>query len=311
MLDVSCIIINYNTSAYTIACVASVLENTGTGLAYEIVVIDNASSFDDYSKLESGLKALHSDKVIVVRSKINLGFGAGNMLGMQQAKACKYYAFINNDTLMVSPDTLNQLFDFMNKNLEIGICSPQMLDENEKFRVTIDHFSSLQREILRRPILEKINPKKYLNRKIRYSDPTKVHYVQGSFMFTRATDFNAVGGFDTNLFLYYEESDLSLRLLKERKKSTYLVPSLEYIHYKNASTSKGITIKIEQKIAMLYHTKKHYGWFSYKILLIYLCLRYGFTSIMKPKYFRLWLILMQGAPITASLKQKQSIAEVV
>ena len=86
--------------------------------------------------------------------------------------------------------------------------------------------------------------------------PTKVHYVQGSFMFIGSADFNEIGGFDTNLFLYYEESDISLRLLKLKNKYTYLVPSLEYIHYKSASTKKNIDIKIEQKISLLYHTKK-------------------------------------------------------
>ena len=58
-----------------------------------------------------------------------------------------------------------------------GIASPQMLDENKKFRVTIDHFSSPQREILRRPILEALFPSTYLNRKKRFRKPTAVHYV--------------------------------------------------------------------------------------------------------------------------------------
>ena len=307
-IDISCIIINYNTSKYTIDCVESIIKNTKNALSYEIIVIDNASKIADYKALELGLKNLgNSDRLKLIKSKINLGFGAGNMLGIQNTNNCSYYAFINNDTLQVSDNCLGYLMDFMNTNPSVGITSPQMLDENKKFRVTIDHFSSLQREILRRALLEKINPKKYLNRKKTYDNPVKVDYVQGSFMLTRAKDFDAVGGFDTNLFLYYEESDLSLRLLKKRNQTTFLIPSLHYIHYKSASTSKGIMMKIEQKISMLYHTKKHYGWFTYKILLFFLCIRYFFTCIIKPKYLPLLLVLIQGAPLTLSLRQKQQI----
>lgn len=308
MIDVSCIIINYNTSKYTIDCVASIIDNTKSALAYEIIVVDNASEYKDFEKLKTGLDSLpQSTSVKLIRSKINVGFGAGNMLGVQQSQVCSYYAFINNDTLQVTPNCLKIMFDFMNANKEVGISSPQMLDQHKNFRVTIDHFSSISREILRRPLLEKLQPKKFLNRKVTYSAPTKVHYVQGSFMFTRADTFNAVGGFDTNLFLYYEESDLSLRLLKQEKSSTFLLPDLEYIHYKSASITKGIAIKIEQKISMLYHTKKHYGWFKYKILICYLCVRYFLTSLFKPKYFPLVLVLLKGAPLTASLRQKQKI----
>jgi len=309
-IDVSCIIINYNTSKYTIDCVNSIIENTKNTISYEIIVVDNASKITDYQDLDAGLKNIDAEnRVSLIRSKINVGFGAGNMIGVQVSKSCSYYAFINNDTLQVSENCIGELFDFMNNNSSVGIASPQMLDQNKKFRVTIDHFSSLQREILRRPFLEKINPKKYLNRKIVYREPTKVDYVQGSFLFTRATDFNAIGGFDTNLFLYYEESDLSLRLLKERNKTTFLIPKLEYIHYKNASTTKGILIKIEQKIAMLYHTRKHYGCFKHKVLLYYLIVRYFFTSIFKPKYFPLFRVLFKGASLTNSLKIKQKIHE--
>lgn len=308
MIDVSCVIINYNTSQYTVDCVASIIENTSNSIDYEIVVVDNASEYEDFENLKQGLNNLGKSKFIkLIRSKINVGFGAGNMLGVQHCQNCSYYAFINNDTLQVSPNCLGKLCDFMNANKGVGISSPQMLDQHKNFRVTIDHFSSISREILRRPILEKINPKKFLNRKVTYQKPTKVNYVQGSFMFTRAEAFNAVGGFDTNLFLYYEESDLSLRLLKNQNQSTFLIPNLEYIHYKSASIKKGISIKIEQKISMLYHTKKHYGWFKYKVLISYLCIRYTITSLFKPKYFPLVLVLLKGAPITSSLRQRQKI----
>lgn len=307
LLDVSCIIINYNTANFTLDAVKSIIELEKSNLNYEIVIVDNASQPEDYLWLAKEVKNLNTPLIKLVRSKKNVGFGAGNMIGVQNASKCKYYAFINNDTLHVSTNTLLELSNFMDKNTSIGIVSPQMLDQDKNFRVTIDHFSSLGREILRRPLLEKLFPKKYLNRKIRYSKPTKVHYVQGSYMFTRANAFENIGGFDENLFLYYEESDVSRRLLKKLNLSTYLYPNLEYIHYKSASTKKNILIKIEQKISLLYYIRKHYGFWQHKILLTYYIIRYFFSSIFKPKYWKLFSVLIKGAPISLSLKQKQTI----
>ncbi|TXE07074.1 glycosyltransferase family 2 protein [Seonamhaeicola algicola] len=307
-VDVSCIIINYNTSQFTFNAVKSILESHNeNSLTFEVIVVDNNSKPEDYKTLKKQLNTLNSQLITLVRSKFNTGFGGGNMLGVQHAKNCKYYAFINNDTLQVTPNCLVVLKKFMESTPDAAICSPQMLDEHKNFRATIDHFSSLQREILKRATLEFLFPKTYLNRKKTYKNPIKVQYVQGSFMFINAKYFNTVGGFDTNLFLYYEESDLSLRLLKTLKKYNYLVPQTEYIHYKSASINRNIAIKIEQKIALLYHTEKHYGWLSKKILNSYFIVRYFLTSIIKPKYWKLWLTLLAGAPISKSLKHKQKI----
>jgi len=308
MVDVSCILVNYNTSKYTVAAVSSILNLHDDTRKLEIIVVDNCSNLQDFQLLESGLEKLNSNVVKITRSRINTGFSGGNMLGVIHSSPASYFAFINNDTLQVAKNCLWKLQDFMQANQNVGVCSPQMLDQDKNFRVTIDHFSSLQREILRRPLLEKLFPNKYLNRKKKYTEPTKVHYVQGSFLFVDANEFNDIGGFDTNIFLYYEESDLSLRLLKQKKKQTYLVPDLEYIHYKSASTKKNIFIKMEQKISLLYHTQKHYGFFRHKILLTYFIVRYFFTSLFKPKYWPLFQLLIIGAPLQKSLKQKQKIS---
>ena len=305
MLDVSCIIINYNTSTFTTEAVDSIFKlNDDSKLRYEVVVVDNNSELQDYINLQEALNQLGKRPLKLIRSEVNTGFGGGNMLGVEHAEKARYYAFINNDTLQTTEGILLQLFQFMETTDDAGICSPQMLDENSNFRVTIDHFSSLQREILRRPLLEGLFPKTYLNRKIEYETPTKVHYVQGSFMFCDASIFHEVGGFDTNLFLYYEESDLSRRMLVQKKKHTYLIPSASYIHYKSKSIKKNIDIKIEQKISLLYYINKHFGGFQRWFLNTYYVIRYFFTSLFKPKYWPLVKVLIKGAPLSESIRHK-------
>ena len=303
MIDVACIIINFNNAQYTIDAVNSIREYQTDTRSYEIVVVDNASKEEDFALLNKGI--LDLENVKLVDSKINLGFGAGNMLGVQYAAPAKYYAFINNDTLQTTSNFLSRLIAFMGANPQVAVCSPQMLDQDENFQVTIDHFSSLAREILRRPLLESLFPKVYLNRKVRYNKPTKVHYVQGSFMFIRAADFHLIGGFDTNLFLYYEESDVCRTFLKKYQKHTYLVPEVSYIHFTSATIERNVQIKIEQKISLFYYIEKHYGWWARKVLNGYYIFRYFFTSLFKPRYWPFFVMLLKGMPLSSSLKQKQ------
>ena len=128
-------------------------------------------------------------------------------------------------------------------------------------------------------------------------------------MFFRAKDFDSVGGFDTTIFLYFEESDICYRLKKKNRK-TYFVPSASYLHYQGVSIQKtawNIRTKIELKTSMFYVIRKNYGYFHYQILRLFFILRYGLVSIVKPKYFKLFHRILIGLPMGKSLKQEQRI----
>src|SRR5690606_8443162 len=183
MKDISAIIINYNSSDFTLNCVKSILEKTSEKISYEIIVVDNASESDDFKKLNQSLEALQSLHITVVQSRYNTGFGGGNMYGVQFANA-KYYAFINNDTLLQN-DCLNIVYAFLENNKHVAICGPQQFNENGEVQKSFDHFLSLKREILGRKILEISNKKRYPQRQKVYSEPLKVESVPGSFLTDR------------------------------------------------------------------------------------------------------------------------------
>ncbi|WP_116787222.1 glycosyltransferase family 2 protein [Flavobacterium psychrotrophum] len=306
MFDIAVILINYNSSRLTIECIASVVQKTPAKLNYQIVVVDNCSKDEDYHALQLGLKTIDFENLKLVRSRINTGFGGGNMTGVHYADA-KYYAFINNDTVFKN-DCLSILKNAMDTNASYGITGPQAYTGEDKFMVSLDHFSSPARELFGRNVLEAINPKMYPKRKKTYTSPVKVNYIPGSFMFVRAADFNAVGGFDTNIFLYYEETDLCKRL-NAKGKAAYLIPEAEFIHYHGGSTEKSLAIKKELKISALYVMGKHYGASGRFIVHIYLIIKYFFSSLAKPRYWSLFWLLLKGAPLSSSLKLKQVIAE--
>ncbi|AOW10924.1 glycosyltransferase family 2 protein [Flavobacterium gilvum] len=305
MFDIAIILINYNSSKHTINCIRSIVDNTSEKINYQIIITDNCSRKEDYFSLKTFCETISIPNLKLYRSNINTGFGGGNMNGVQHSNA-KYYAFINNDTLLLN-DCLSILKDTLDNNPEIGLAGGQSHKENGDFMVSLDHFTSPLKEIAGRDFLEFINPKKYPKRKIRHLTPTQVSFVPGSFMFLRAEDFNRIGGFDTNIFLYYEETDLCLRL-KKISKHACLVPDAKFIHLHGASTEqKSIDIKKEIKISLLYVIRKHYGFFGHKIILVHQIVKYFFSSLFKPKNWSLFILILGGAHISKSLKSKQTI----
>lgn len=307
MFDIASIIINYNSSKLTKECINSIISKTSSAVNYQIIVVDNCSEIEDYTSLKNFCESHTFTNLQLVRSKINTGFGGGNMFGFHFANA-KYVAFVNNDTIFLN-DCFSILQTALENNNSIAIVGGQSFSETGKQKMAFDHFTSIAKELFGSDFLEMINSKKYPKRKLLYSNPVKVNYVQGSFMLVRTSDFNIVGGFDTNIFLYYEETDLCLRLSKLDKYS-YLIPEAKYIHYHGASTPQNITIKTELKISLLYTIRKHYGYFPYLFLLNFIRLNYILNTFVKPKYWYLLKVLLAGAPLSKSLKVKQIIKEI-
>jgi hypothetical protein len=307
MFDIAVILINYNSTEHTINCVNSIIEKTSKNTSYQVIITDNCSEIDEYHKLKSYCASLEYRNIKLYRNNINSGFGGGNMFGLQFANA-NYYAFVNNDTLFKN-DCLSILKNTLDTNQNIGIAGAQAFKENNDFLISLDHFASPIREIFGRNFLEIFNPKKYPKRKKKYTNPIQVNFVPGSFMFVRSKDFNEVGGFDTNIFLYYEETDLCIRLSKIAKYA-YLVPEAEFIHFHGSSTPRSIAIKKELKISLLYIIRKHYGFWGHFSVTSFLTLKYFFSSILKPKNWALFYLLINGASLSKSLKTKQKIVNI-
>lgn len=302
MNTIAVILINYNSAKYTIDCIKSIWDKTSSNLDYEIIVVDNNSEINDFNLINSFVNQENKSNLKLIKSKVNTGFGGGNMIGAQASNS-KYLAFINNDSIFMN-DCLSLLINAMETHENYGVCGPKAYKEDGSILPTLDHYTSLSKEFLGRSLLEKINPEKYPNRKKDYSNHQKGQFVSGSFMMVKSADFWKVGGFDTNIFLYHEETDLCKRIYKLNKHS-YLIPEAEFIHYHGASTPKSIAIKTELKLSQLYVIRKHYGYFKFKFLLTFFQFRYFISSIFKPKYWPLFFVLFKGAHLTDSLKQKQ------
>ena len=305
LYDVAVVLINYNSSHYTIECLSSLLSMTSKNLSYGIVIVDNASRIDDYNNLVENLSKFENHvPLFLFRSKINTGFAAGNMQGIQFINA-KYFFFLNNDCSLQN-DCLSILYEFCEKNTNVALCSPQLYNEDGKHHPCFDYFPYLQTKIFGLGVLRLAYGKRYIKRKNIYIEPVQVDVVSGSQMFTRASAFNDIGGFDTTFFLYCEEEDIALRLAK-RGHLAYLVPEARNIHKGGGSTVPSMDIRKEFYISFMYFYRKHFGFIRQQVLKAILTIRMLRKSIRSQDNLKLTLFIATGAHLKHSLRHKQKI----
>jgi GT2 family glycosyltransferase len=305
-IDFSIIIINYNTSQLTFDCIKSIYETTPKDFKFEVIVVDNASKYEDYLELKDEISLFGKENLTLFRSKINSGFASGNMTGVQFASG-KYVVFINNDVVLLH-DSFSPLIDYFENNIDTGVIGLQPLYDNQKKQVAFGHFDTIYNRFFGYWLFEKLNPSKVKRHKT-YFEPVPVDYVVGSFMFFRARSFNEIGGFDTNLFLYFEEMDICKRL-KNINLNTIFFPNINYVHINGASTKLGYVKKIELKISHLYIVRKNHGYLHYCALKYFFIIQYFFKALFNPKHFKmLFKLITFGPPLAASIRHLQKIQE--
>lgn len=299
------ILINYNTASLSLQSVASIMEHTPNFKDFQLIVVDNASKPEDFLELKQGLESLKAENLKLIRSRINTGFGGGNMFGVQHAEAAEFYIFINSDVFLTE-DSLNFMIDFLKATPDASIAGANSVDENGKVYKPFDYHLSLRKEIFSDNFNRLLNPKKFPNRKHVLPEPMIVGTIPGSLMVCDAADFDGVGGFDTNLFLYYEEKDLSFRL-RQRGKETYSLPGTTFLHFKGKSTPRTYAIQQELKTSQFYSVRKNLGPLKYMIFYCSSVFKYAYKAPFSSKNRKLFFWILRGASLTESLKHKQKI----
>lgn len=301
--DISVIIINYNTTEYTINCVDSIIEFVNKNLSFNIIIVDNNSTIQNYEKLV--IYYQNSFHVKIVRSKLNLGFSGGNMFGVQFTNA-KYLFFLNNDTVLIN-DCLSILYDFIRTNKDVGICTAQMYDTNNNIHHSFGYFPTLPLKLFGSSFLRFLKTDHYHSKRNTYTTPIQVPLVTGAAMFVDFEKFSSIGGFDTNYFLYCEEEDIAMRM-KNKGYSAYLVPNAKFVHHIGKSTIRNYDIEKENFISLLYYHRKYSSFIDYNLLKLY----YFFKTIKKSykhlDYLKLSIFILSGADLKHSIKHKIKIS---
>lgn len=296
--DIAIIIINYNSSEFTLNCVDSIFSYTSQKLSYQLIIVDNASKQEEVLKL----KNLEDNPFIqILYSKFNLGFGRGNMLGAEKAHA-RYLFFLNNDCVLLN-DCLSILEEFCSKNPGTGMCGAQLYSEKQERIRSFNYLPTLAVKFIGPGFLRLFAPLRYPKRQKVYINPVKVDIVSGSGLFFNNNAFKEIGGFDPNLFFYCEEEDVGERL-KEMKWDVYFIPDAKYIHFGGGSSSENFIMLKEYHISLMYFFRKHYSVVSYFFLKILYALKLLRKSLRNRKYLPFVGFIIKGAPMKYSLRYR-------
>lgn len=295
---ISFITINFNSSSYTIELLKSI-EKFST-LTYEVIVVDNDSKSDDYALLEEFVRKKESIKLI--KNSKNEGFSSGNMLGVTHASG-EYFFFINNDTQLLN-DASKVMYEYLEKHLDVALSTAKVKDEKGGFSSSYKLFPSVVKELFGNSVARKFSKHNFPSNKIKLDKPTLVEVVSGSCMFFRASDFNNVGGFDTQFFLYCEEEDLSKRVWDYGKKVIFL-PDAEILHHSGGSTQKSFEIEREYYISYYILIKKHFGFLSVVLLKILVLFKLFRRSFKRKNGFKLFLCALNGCKKENSLRKRE------
>ncbi len=281
MLDVSVIIVNYNTKEITKNCLYSVISAT-KNIDYEIIIIDNNSSDGSIELFEN------NENIIFLKNKKNVGFSTACNIASTIAKG-KYLYFLNSDCILKN-NTIKVLYDFYenNKSLNIGILGGYLKNEKGKVANSFLRFPTIYSELRYQfNILSKkiIGRNLFSNNTSNYTNivgSSEVDVVVGASMMIDLKLFKMLYGFDENFFLYFEETDLQKRLNKEGYKNI-IISGAEVIHYQGQSSIKRSYLEILGYYleSLFYYFKKHHSLLEYVVLksiIIIISLRFIFTT---------------------------------
>lgn len=230
-MDVSVIIVNYNTLKMTENTIKSVIEKT-EDIEYEIILVDNASTDGSVEYFEKEWK----EKIIFIKNKENLGFGRANNKGIEVAKG-KYVFLLNSDTLLIN-NAIKILYDFMEKNDKVGICGGNLYTKDflpaasyslKMLNYSTEYLSSIINFF--RKNLFKSNGNYFNNTGL----PKKVEIIIGADMLIKKHILKKTGKFDEDFFMYHEESELCFRVLRHGY-SIYSVPEAKIVHLEGKSS---------------------------------------------------------------------------
>ena len=272
-LDVSIIIVNYNTKQLLADCLNSIYEQT-KDIDFEVIVSDNGS-------VDGSIEMLKNDfpQVILLENNANLGFGAANNRGLAIARG-KYIFYLNSDTILLN-NAVKFFFDYWEENGEkenlgaLGcilqgrngenvVSGGSFLGKDAKFlyflknqwRLILSaYYKALKHFIFHyelKPVIKQINVKAHLG---------FVDCIIGADLFLKN---NNLALFDEHFFMYCEEVDLQYQMEKIHLRRM-LIDSPKIIHLEGGSTTRtsyevldlASFSKIQDTISRLYFLKKN------------------------------------------------------
>ena len=233
-MDLSIIIINWNSADYVRKCVASIQRET-RDLVYEIIVVDSAS-YDGCGEM----LAREFPQALFIQCEKNIGFARANNLGFEQSRG-DCVLFLNPDTEVVGP-AINVLHQALVKLADAGMVGARLLNTDGTLQTScIQTFPTILNQVLDAEILRRAFPRHpfWGMAPLFAADgkPVEVEVLCGACMMMRRPAFEKIARFSEDYFLYAEDLDLCCKVLRAGLKN-YYVPDASIIHHGGGSSQQ-------------------------------------------------------------------------
>lgn len=255
-MDLSILIVNYNTRELTLDALRSVYRSQ-TKYTFEVILIDNHST-------DGSVEAIKEEfpQVKIIENQENVGFAKANNQGIRRA-AGRYILLLNSDTI-IQPDTLEIMLRFMDQHPNIGASGCKVvLPDGSLDKACRRGFPTPSASFYYAFGLAKLFPHvpKFNQYQLSYLDPDDDYPVDclvGAFMLVRREVIDHVGMLDEDFFMYGEDVDWCYRI-KKAGWEIYYYPKTSIIHYKGAGKKrKSRKVVYEFHRAMILFHRKHY-----------------------------------------------------
>ena len=261
-MKISLIIVAYKSADVLLKCMDSFKENNDLGNDIEVIIVDNSP---EENRVLAEIKRSNLKEFVYIPAENN-GFGAGNNIGAKKAKG-EILAFINPDIIFIEPIFKNVYREFQ-QNSNLMILGGKLLHND--LTPTFSFYFDYKYSYIKKWTLKMWN---CINK-----FDSKNMYIAGADIFIRRDAFFKAGMFDENIFMYYEEPDLTRRIMKTFANYTIkFSPHIRMIHLEKMSTPK-TTNSIKYEIdSLIYYGKKYNLNYTKKINFEY--------KYLKIKYF--------------------------
>jgi GT2 family glycosyltransferase len=235
MIDISVLIVNYNTAQLVKKCIESLLSQQGVN--FEIIVIDNNSQDNSVTVLQQFMP-----RITFVANSDNKGFGKANNQAFALSQG-RIIFMLNPDAVCTTDKDLQRVVQFMDEHTQYGLVGTRIINDNQQLEETVYKHYPHQKQT-----------------RVDFSDlPGVIATVLGASMVTKREVFQKVNGFDEDFFLYGEETDLCLRI-RQAGYSIGYCESVTVQHVGSASEKGNPREEImrKKKTGKLLFYRKHY-----------------------------------------------------
>jgi GT2 family glycosyltransferase len=234
---VICVVVNWNGWSDTIACLRTLVKQT---VPLEVVVVDNGSTNDSVSRIKAFQveAADHPVPITLIEHAENIGFPSGANIGIRAAlqRGADFVWLLNNDT-ECPPDTLDKLLRVAHQRGDVGIVGTVLYYHHDPAQVQAWSGGRVSR---------------WLGTSVHYLTATPQlpgSYTTFASALIRAEVLREIGILYEGFFMYYDDSDLCLRMERTRWKID-VARDTAVLHKESASTDGPRNPFMEKTIAV-------------------------------------------------------------